>query len=152
MRDRESIEMALTAAETGHLVMSTLHTRSAAETAQRIVDAFPEEARPTVRAQLASTLALVVVQQLIPRKDRKGLALAYEILIANTAVRTAIREGKYQDIRNAIETGRQEGMVSMNQSLAALVREDIISVEAAQAHSPDVKDLMRLLKGGVEIF
>jgi len=145
MRDRESIEMALTAAETGHLVMSTLHTRSAGETAQRIVDAFPEEARPTVRAQLAATLALVVVQQLVPRKDRKGLALAYEILIANTAVRTAIREGKYQDIRNAIETGRQEGMVSMNQSLAALVMDEIISVETAQAHTTDVKDLMRLL-------
>jgi len=74
MRDRESMEMALTAAETGHLVMSTLHTRSARETAQRIVDAFPENARATVRAQLASTLALVIVQQLIPRKDKSGLA------------------------------------------------------------------------------
>mgnify|MGYP001627169478 CR=1 FL=1 len=143
MRDRESIEMALTAAETGHLVLSTLHTRSAEETAQRIVDAFSEEARSTVRAQLAATLAVVVVQQLIPRKDGKGLVLAYEILVNNTACKNAIRDGKYHEIKNIIENGQSEGMVSMNQTLAQLVREGAIDPMMAEAHSTDPKDLFR---------
>ncbi len=145
MRDRESIEMALTAAETGHLVFSTLHTRSADETAARIVDAFPEGARPAIRAQLSSVILAVVSQQLVPRQDQSGLVVAYEVMLGNTASKSTIRDGKFEQLRNVIEGGSATGMISMNRVLANLVQSNTISTDTALAHSPNEEQLLQYL-------
>ena len=145
MRDRESIEMALTAAETGHLVSPTLHTLSADETPPRIVDAFPKGPRPPIRAQLSSVILAVVSQQLVPRQDQSGLVVAYEVMLGNTASKSTIRDGKFEQLRNVIEGGSATGMISMNRVLANLVQSNTISTDTALAHSPNEEQLLQYL-------
>ncbi len=131
MRDLETISMALTAAETGHLVMATLHTNSAPQTITRIVDVFPPAQQQQIRTQVADTLLGIISQTLIPTIDLKGRVCACEIMVGTPAIRNLIREGKGQQIPSMIQTGRREGMQSMDQSLEALVMERKITKQEA---------------------
>lgn len=144
MRDPESISSAITIAETGHLVFSTLHTNSASQTIDRIIDSFPEHQQNQVRIQLSNTLAGVVSQRLIPRIDN-GRVVACEILLATSAVKANIREGKTHLIDSAIETSQDIGMMTLEATLADLVRQGIISLEVAKAYALREKELTRLL-------
>ena len=125
MRDLETIRAALTAAETGHLVMATLHTTGAHKTIDRIVDAFPDSEKPQIRSQVAGVLLGVFSQILLPAQDG-GLALAYELMIATPAIRTLIREGKPEQIPTYVAAGSQEGMVSLDRTLNKLVSDGIV--------------------------
>ncbi len=137
MRDLETIRAAITAAETGHLVIATLHTRSAAQTVDRIIDVFPEEEKNQIRLQLSNNLLGVFSQRLLPRVDGKGLQITYELLLANPAVRTLVREGKTHQIDGVLETGVNEGMVSLERHLASLVHMGLVSLEDARAYARD---------------
>jgi len=138
MRDYETISSAVTAAETGHLVFSTLHTNNAAQTIDRIIDMFPAEQQDQVRVQLAGSLAGIFSQRLIPRVSG-GLIPAYELLINNNAVGTLIREARTHEINTVIQTSSQEGMIDMDRSLAELVRRGEVTVEHAYEYSMDPK-------------
>lgn len=129
MRDLETIATAITAAETGHLVLATLHTSSAAETIDRIIDVFPPVQQQQVKVQLANTIEGVISQQLIPRKDVPGRALALEILVATPAIRNLIREGKTYQIPSQIQTGGKYGMQTLDMSLRVLYRKGMIGKE-----------------------
>ncbi|MDV6373097.1 type IV pilus twitching motility protein PilT [Deinococcus arenicola] len=144
MRDHETIKAAVTAAETGHLVMGTLHTNSAPESIDRIVDVFPEEQQEQIRVQLANNLVAVMTQQLLPRLDGNGRILAYELLIANPAVRALIREGKTYQITSVMQTGSREGMVTMDAFLANLYRRRMISFDVGSSRAVDPKEFARL--------
>ena len=144
MRNRETIEAAVTAAETGHLVYSTLHTNDAAQTINRIVDSFPGNQQDQIRVQLASSLIGIFSQRLIPRIEG-GLVPAYEILINNSAVSNLIRDNRIHEIPSVIETGLEQGMIDMNRSLARLVQNGIITVESAFTYSTNPKGLERLI-------
>ncbi|MDO4245264.1 MAG: type IV pilus twitching motility protein PilT [Deinococcus sp.] len=144
MRDYETIKAAVTAAETGHLVMGTLHTNSAPESIDRIVDVFPEEQQEQIRVQLANNLVAVMTQQLLPRADGQGRVLAYEILIANPAVRALIREGKTFQITSVMQTGAREGMVTMDAYLAGLFRRHQITYDKGLERAVDPKEFARL--------
>lgn len=139
MRDLETIETALTAAETGHLVLATLHTGSAADSVDRIVDVFPEARQKQIRMQLSMTLKAVLSQQLLPRKDRGGRVAACELMIVNHAIQNLIREGKTPQIANSIATSAQEGSITMDNALIKLYKDRKISAETARtaAHDPD---------------
>ncbi|WP_407540819.1 type IV pilus twitching motility protein PilT [Deinococcus radiomollis] len=143
MRDYETIKAAVTAAETGHLVMGTLHTNSAPESIDRIVDVFPEEQQEQIRVQLANNLVAVMTQQLLPRIDG-GRILAYELLIANPAVRALIREGKTYQITSVMQTGAREGMITMDAYLAGLFRKRLITHETGMERAVDSKEFSRL--------
>lgn len=144
MRDYETISSAVTAAETGHLVFSTLHTNNAAQTIDRIIDMFPAEQQGQVRVQLAGSLAGIFSQRLIPRVSG-GLIPACELLINNNAVSTLIREGQTHEINTVIQTSSQEGMIDMDRALAELVHQGEVTVEHAYAHSMDAKTFERYL-------
>ncbi len=144
MRDVDTIATAVTAAETGHLVFSTLHTNNAAQTINRIIDSFPGSQQDQIRVQLASTLTGIFSQRLIPRISG-GLVPAYELLVANNAVSNLIREKRVHEINTLIETGSENDMIDMNRSLAELVRKGEITVENALLYSPNPKMLERLL-------
>ncbi|WP_291428573.1 PilT/PilU family type 4a pilus ATPase [Deinococcus sp.] len=144
MRDYETIKAAVTAAETGHLVMGTLHTNSAPESIDRIVDVFPQEQQAQIRVQLANNLVAVMTQQLLPRLDGQGRILAYELLIANPAVRSLIREGKTYQITSVMQTGAREGMVTMDAFLANLYRRRVISFDVGVERAVDSKEFARL--------
>jgi twitching motility protein PilT len=144
MRNHETMAAALTAAETGHLVFSTLHTNSAAQTIDRIIDSFPPNQQDQIRIQLASALSGVFSQRLIPRISG-GQIPAYELLVSNSAVSNLIREKRTHEINTVIETGAAEGMVDMNRCLADLVRRGEISIENAYQRSLDPKVLERLI-------
>jgi len=144
MRDLETISTALTAAETGHLVLATLHTNSAAQTIDRIIDSFPAEAKNQVRIQLAASLLGIVSQRLIPRING-GRIPAVELMVTNSAIRNLIRENKLFQIDLAIETGSEQGMISLNRSLADLVHKGEISMENAEIYSLNPSDLKVLL-------
>ena len=145
MRDYETIRIALTAAETGHLVISTLHTVGAANSIDRIVDVFPANAQQQIRVQLSSVLQAVVSQQLLPTTDGK-LTPAFEIMFLNNAIRNMIRENKIHQIDNVISMSMSEGMVSMNNSLLALLRAGLIDKETCIINSPDPEQMrMRLV-------
>lgn len=144
MRNLETISAAVTAAETGHLVFSTLHTNNAAQTIDRIIDSFPGGQQDQVRMQLSSALAGIFSQRLIPRING-GLVPAYELLINNSAVANLIREKRTHEIPMVIETGSEMGMIDMNRTLAQLVKAGEISVDMAYLHSPNPKTLERLL-------
>jgi len=144
MRNRETIEAAVTAAETGHLVYSTLHTNDAAQTINRIVDTFPGGQQDQIRVQLASSLIGIFSQRLIPRIEG-GLVPAYELLINNSAVSNLIRDNRIHEIPSVIETGLEQGMIDMNRSLARLVQNGIITVENAFTYSTNPKGLERLI-------
>lgn len=145
MRDAETMGTAVSAAETGHLILSTLHTNNAAQSVDRIIDTFPSFRQGQIRAQLASTLIGIVSQRLIPRIGG-GLVPAVEIMIANPAVRTLIRENKIHELDLVIETNLDQGMVSLNRSLSDLVRRGEISMENAILYSLNPGELKSLLK------
>lgn len=145
MRDFETINAAVTAAETGHLVLSTLHTTGAAETLDRIVDVYPAHSQQQIRAQLGNTLVGIVSQTLVPTVDGKGRIAAMEILKATDAICSLVREGKIFQISNSIATGRAEGMFTLDQNLASLVRMGKISEETARSRCQDPNDLRQYL-------
>ena len=144
MRDLESIQLALTLAETGHLVFSTLHTNDAPQAIDRIIDVFPDWKQEQIRVQLGASLASVIAQRLIPRIGG-GMVAAFEILIANHPARNLIREGKTHQLRNIITTNTNEGMCSLESSLADLVAAEVITHDDALAVSGHPKELNRLL-------
>lgn len=145
MRDSETIATAMTAAETGHLVFSTLHTNSAAQTVDRIIDSFPPNQQGQVISQLASTLVAIVSERLVPRVGG-GRIPAMEIMLVNPAIRNLIREKKIYQIDLVIETSAQEGMMSLNRSLVGLVKRKEISLEQAEAYSLNPAELRILLE------
>ncbi|MGE0880055.1 MAG: type IV pilus twitching motility protein PilT [Acidimicrobiia bacterium] len=141
MRDLETISIALRAAETGHLVFGTLHTQGAAQTVNRVIDVFPPEQQGQIRTMLASTLQGVVSQQLVPTLDGRGRCAAVEVLLATSAVRNMVRENKVHQILATMQSGRGQGMITMDSSLASLVRTGKISVETAIEFCSDEADL-----------
>lgn len=145
MRDLETIAIALTAAETGHLVFATLHTSSAASTIDRIIDVFPAEQQAQIRTQLASSLEAVVCQTLCRTADGSGRIAATEVLIATPAIRNLVREGKLQSIPSALQTGSRHGMHTLNQRLAELVAGGQVTYEEALEHCSDAQELAQLL-------
>ena len=145
MRDFATIEAALIAAETGHLVFSTLHTKTPAQGIDRIVDVFPPHQQQQVRVQLANVLHAIVTQQLLVRKDGDGLVVAVEQLVATPAVRNLIREAKTFQMPTLIQTGAAAGMTTMEQSLKSLHDRGLISYEDALDHATDPRELARLL-------
>ncbi len=144
MRDIITIGTAVTAAETGHLILSTLHTNNASQTVDRIIDSFSPGQQDQIRIQLAGSLSGIFSQRLIPRISG-GLIPAYELLINNTATSNLIRERRTHELNTVIETSSQEGMIDMNRSLAELVRAGEISVESAYQNSNNPKNLERML-------
>ncbi len=144
MRDYDTMSAAVSAAETGHLVFASLHTNNAAQTVERIVDTFPPSQQNQIIVQLANTISGIISQRLIPR-IRGGLIPATEVMIATTAVRNLIREGKTQQLNLVIETGSDAGMISMNRSLAELVRRREISSEQAEFYSLNPNELKSLI-------
>jgi twitching motility protein PilT len=145
MRDAETIATALTAAETGHLVFSTLHTNDTIQSMSRILDSFPAGNQPQIRQQLSLALAAVVAQQLVPGIDGTSRWPAVEIMLATDAVRALIRKGDDHQLRSQISVGKAEGMMTMEQALADLVRANKISRETAYAHGYRTDDLQRYL-------
>lgn len=145
MRDYETISIALTAAETGHLVLSTLHTIGAASTIDRIIDVFPSHQQQQVRVQLAMTLQGVISQQLLLRADEKGRVAAVEVMVANTAVRNMIREGKVHMLNSTMQTNAKIGMRTMDDALCELCRQGYISRECAMEHCVDMDYMKRVL-------
>ncbi len=145
MRDAETMGAALTIAETGHLVLSTLHTNSAADSVNRVVDAFPAHSQQQVRTQLASVLEGVVTQILLPRALGSGRAVATEVLVCTDAIRAVIRDEKVHQIRSLMEAGRRHGMQTMNDSLARLYLNGEVRLEAALGSSSDPAALLRFV-------
>ena len=148
MRDYETIGAAVTAAETGHLVLATLHTNTAAEAIDRIIDVFPDAQQEQVRVQLANNLQAILTQQLLPRGSGDGRVLAYEFLVATPAARNLIREGKTHQIPSVIQTGGQIGMITMDAHLAELHLSRQISFETGLARSVDRREFERLVETG----
>lgn len=144
MRDPETISSAITIAETGHLVFSTLHTNSASQTIDRIIDSFPPGQQPQVRSQLASTLKGIISQRLLPQING-GRVPAAEVLIGNAAVATNIRDGKTHLIDSIIETSQDVGMISLESSLSSLVMSGTISLETAKSYATRPNDLLRMV-------
>lgn len=144
MRDLETIDTALTAAETGHLVFATLHTNSAADSIDRIVNSFNEGRQRQIRMQLSTTLRCVISQQLLPLKSGKGRTVACEVMVVNNAIANLIREGKTPQIANAITTGAQDGSILMDNALRKLVREGRVSQETALGYARDREAFSRL--------
>lgn len=147
MRDLETIQAALTLSETGHLVFGTLHTRNAPQTIDRVVDVFPPHQQEQIRVQLSNTLEAVVAQQLLPRMGGGRIA-AIEIMVATSAIRNLIREGKSHQIYSALETGAQYGMQTMDKVLADMHRNGMITEEEALARAIDRENFRRFMQGG----
>jgi twitching motility protein PilT len=146
MRDLETVMAALTVAETGHLVLSTLHTNSAVQTINRVIDIFPEQQQPQVRAQLSLILQAVISQQLIPRVDGRGRVLAVEVMIPNPAIRNLIRENKIHQLYSQLQVGQSKfGMQTMTQSLLDLYTRRLISYEEAMGHATEPDELRPML-------
>lgn len=146
MRDYETMSAAVSAAETGHLVFASLHTNNAAQTIERIVDTFPPEQQIQIVNQLANSISGVISQRLIQRL-KGGLIPAVEVMIANAAVRNLIRERRTQQLNLVIDTGAEDGMISLNKSLAELVRRREISIEQAEFYSLNPTELKSLIRG-----
>ncbi|MBI1321049.1 MAG: PilT/PilU family type 4a pilus ATPase [Candidatus Hydrogenedens sp.] len=149
MRDTETIQAAITVAETGHLAFATLHTNDALQTMNRIIDVFPSSQQDQVRTQLSFVLEGVLVQQLVPRADGMGRVMAMEIMMPNPAIRSLIRAEKLEQIPSMIEIGKGEGMMTMNQSLYRLMRRGIITTDMAFKRSSDPEGLQHLLEKGM---
>ena len=146
MRDLETIEAALVVAETGHLVFSTLHTNSAVQTINRVIDVFPPHQQEQVRAQLSLVLQGVISQQLMPRTDGRGRVLAAEIMIPNAAIRNLIREEKVHQIYSQMQVGQPKfGMQTMSQSLLDLYQRRLITTEEAIGHATEPEELKTML-------
>ena len=146
IRDQETIASALTIAETGHLTLATLHTNDVVQTVNRMIDVFPAHQQQQIRTQLSFSLEAVVCQQLLPRADGRGRALAAEVMIATPAIRSLIREDKAHQLMSIIQTGGRHGMKSMNQALTDLYRQHLITYDDAVSHSSESDDLKRLLQ------
>ncbi|HET9849502.1 MAG TPA: type IV pilus twitching motility protein PilT [Candidatus Dormibacteraeota bacterium] len=144
MRDLETIATAITVAETGHLVLATLHTNDTTQAVDRMVDVFPAEQQQQVRVQLSNTLAAVIYQQLLPRRDGPGRVAAFEVLLNTIAVQNLIKEGKTRQLRNVIETGLKEGMNTMERSLSDLIRAGLVDFNTAAARAQHPEELRRL--------
>jgi twitching motility protein PilT len=146
LRDLETIEAALTLAETGHLTFGTLHTNDAVQTINRIIDVFPSHQQPQVLTQLSFTLEAVFCQQLLPRAEGRGRVMAAEVLLSTPAVRALIREGKAHQIYSQMQTGGRIGMRTMTASLADLVRRGQVRVQDAEASLSDASEFLRLVR------
>jgi twitching motility protein PilT len=144
MRDLDTIQTAITAAETGHLVFGTLHTQDAPQSIDRVIDVFPSHQQQQVRVQLASAIQGVVTQQLVPKDNGRGRVVAAEVMVATPAVRNLIREGKTHQIYSAMQAGGKYGMVTMDQSLANLVNAGNIGFDVALERCANPEDLRRL--------
>lgn len=149
MRDFETISVAITAAETGHLVLSTLHTIGAASTVDRVIDVFPPHQQQQVRVQFANVLEAVISQQLIPKADGTGRVAAFEVLHANHAVRNLIREGKSHQLMTVMQTNRKLGMIAMDEAIMQLYREQKITKEQAIQFAQDPDTMANRLMGGL---
>src|SRR5437660_2390506 len=147
MRDLETIATALTAAETGHLVFATLHTQDTAQTIDRVIDVFPAHQPGQVRVQMSVALQGIITQQLLPTADGSGRVVAGEVLVPTPAIRNLIREGKTHQIYSVLQTSSAAGMQTMDASLAALVREGVISSQLAEQRATSPEELRRLLGG-----
>jgi twitching motility protein PilT len=148
MRDLETIEAAMTIAETGHLVFATLHTNSAVQSINRVIDVFPPHQQPQIRAQLSFVLEGVVSQLLLPRAGGPGRALALEVMVPNAAIRNLIREDKVHQIYSQMQIGQiKHGMQTLNQSLHSLCVRRLITVEEAMGRSSDADELRNMLEG-----
>ena len=143
MRDLETISIAITAAETGHLVLSTLHTLGAAKTIDRVIDVFPPHQQQQVRTQLSSVLQGIVSQQLLPTKDNKGRVAAFEIMVGTPAIRSLIREGKTHQIQTMLQTGTKYGMETMDMFLLKLFKQGKISSESLLSYAVDKDMILR---------
>lgn len=148
MRDLETVATALTAAETGHLVLSTLHTNDSVQAIDRIVDVFPPAQQNQIRVQLSLTLRGIVAQRLVPRADGEGMVPAIEVLVATSAVRNVIRKGNTHEMTSLLEIGSRHGMATMDASLLHLIHDKLITEESALFHAGDPEGLRRMLKGG----
>lgn len=146
MRDLETISIAITAAETGHLVLSTLHTNGASKTIDRVVDVFPPHQQQQIKVQLASVIQAIVSQQLLPRGDGKGRVAALEIMVATPAIRNLIREGKNYQIDTAIQTGASLRMQTMDTALTNLYRRGVITKEVAMTQSFNQEEMKKNLR------
>lgn len=146
MRDLETISSAITIAETGHLVLATLHTNSAAQSVDRIIDVFPAHQQPQVRAQLANILMAICSQRLVPAIGG-GRVPAAEVMVANSAIRSLIRDGKTHQIDTVIQTGAAQGMQTMDKTLAKMVQKGIVTYESAKEFAVDVAEFERLMRG-----
>lgn len=146
MRDLETIQAAITIAETGHLVFATLHTNSAAQSIDRMIDVFPAHQQPQVRSQLSNMLMAICSQRLVPAIGG-GRVVAAEIMIANSAIRALIRDGKTHQIDTAIQTGAEQGMQTMDRTLVKLVQTGVITYDSAREFAVDINELNRLLRG-----
>lgn len=151
LRDLETIEAALTVAETGHLAFATLHTNSAIQTINRIVDVFPPYQQSQIRQQLSFVLEAVMCQTLLPRANGPGRALALEVMVPNAAIRALMRDDKIHQIYSSMQMGQgKSGMQTMNQCLASLVQRRIVDPELAKGRSPDIEELQSLIAKGPE--
>ncbi len=146
MRDLETVATAVTAAETGHLILSTLHTSDVAQAIHRIIDVFPPAQQTQIRQQLALALNAIIVQHLIPRSSGSGRAVAVEVLLSNNAIRNHIRNDKLQNLATEITLGRRQGMISLEDSLARLVQQGFISLEDARIRASRADELESLLR------
>lgn len=146
MRDLETISAAITIAETGHLVFATLHTNSAAQSIDRMIDVFPPHQQPQIRAQLSNILMSICSQRLVPAIGG-GRVVAAEILIANSAVRNVIREGKSHQLDAIIQTGGDQGMQTMDRTLVSLVQNGTVTYDDARQCAVDLTEFERLVKG-----
>ena len=144
MRDLETISLAITAAETGHLVFATLHTTDAPQTIDRVIDVFPPEQQNQIRMQLSVTIQAVISQTLLKRQDREGRIAAFEVMVATPAIRTLIREGKTHQIYSDIQAGREHGMVSLDQYLISLLQKRFISYDDALGKSSNPREFEQL--------
>ena len=146
MRDLETIQAAITIAETGHLVFATLHTNSAAQSIDRMIDVFPAHQQPQVRTQLSNMLMAICAQRLVPAIGG-GRVVAAEIMVANSAIRALIRDGKTHQLDTAIQTGADQGMQTMDRTLAKLVQTGVITYDSAREFAVDINELNRLVRG-----
>jgi twitching motility protein PilT len=137
MRDVETISMAITAAETGHLVLATLHTTNAIRSIDRLIDVFPPREQEQIRAMVSESMRGVISQQLLPRKDGTGVEPAFEIMFSTPAVGNLIREGKTFQLASVLQTGRKQGMITMDDSIRVLLKNGIVSPESARFHAED---------------
>lgn len=149
MRDLETIATAITAAETGHLVLSTLHTIGAVKTVDRIIDVFPPHQQQQVRIQLASIIEAVISQQILPRADGKGRVAAFEVMVATPAIRNLVREGKTHQIQTMLQTGSKFGMKTMDNSLMDLYKQRKINLESLKKYAVDEQAVMQQIMGGM---
>ena len=149
MRDLETIQSAITIAETGHLTFGTLHTNSASQTINRMIDVFPPHQQDQIRTQLSMNLEGIVTQSLLPKPDGRGRCLAVEVLIPNPAIRHLIRDNKIHQIYSTMQTGQEKyGMITFNQSLASLYFKRDITLELAMSVSHNAEELNEIIKRG----